>query len=147
MKKITTDILASYLQSKGIYEGYLWPSNEPTPIVCEGDVELAQAISQYYANKKDKFAILDTTNPFIVEGQLCNNEISISIKYVDGHYLIVEYTIDDYENVVATSFYSQRMGGRKLFFKQNWVPESDELCEGLDVLQPKEFVFVGFSKK
>ncbi|MBO5699233.1 MAG: TIGR04423 family type III CRISPR-associated protein [Bacteroidaceae bacterium] len=119
---------------KAKYEGYLWMSDAQNPQVLEHvDFELE---------------ISDHENPFIVEGQLWDKEQarSISIKYVDGKYIYKEYTIKNEGQVMAEvkTFYSNRMDGKKLKFKQYWREEKNEMCENMLVLQPAELVFVGF---
>ncbi len=120
---------------KSIYEGYLWYSNAQSPQVIDKEFDLT---------------IDDNHNPFIVEGQLCDvhNRHSISIKFVDGQYIIKEYdfTEDDFSNpeIEVKTFLSNRMGGKKLQFLQYWRAEKDPLCEHMEVLQSAELVFVGF---
>lgn len=123
---------------KSIYEGYLWYSNAQSPQVID--------------KEEFELTINDNHNPFIVEGQLCDvhNRHSISIKFVDGQYIINEYdfTEDDFSNpeieIEVKTFLSNRMGGKKLQFLQYWKAEKDPLCEHMEVLQSAELVFVGF---
>lgn len=123
---------------KSIYEGYLWYSDAQEP----------QVIDQ----QEFELSIADNHNPFIVEGQLCDvhNRHSISIKFVDGQYIIKEYdfTEDDFSNPEreVKTFLSNRMGGKKLQFLQYWRAEPDPLCEEMAVLQSAALVFVGFDK-
>ena len=124
---------------KSIYEGYLWYSNAQSPQVID--------------KKEFELTIDDNHNPFIVEGQLCDvhNRHSISIKFVDGQYIIKEYdfTEDDFSNpeIEVKTFLSNRMEGKKLQFLQYWRAEKDPLCEHMEVLQSAELVFVGFKTK
>ena len=133
---------------KSIYEGYLWYSNAQSPQVID--------------KEEFELTIDDNHNPFIVEGQLCDvhNRHSISIKFVDGQYIIKEYdfTEDDFSNpeievktflsnrMEVKTFLSNRMEGKKLQFLQYWRAEKDPLCEHMEVLQSAELVFVGFDK-
>jgi CRISPR type III-associated protein (TIGR04423 family) len=56
--------------------------------------------------------------------------------------------LDDLDGVKQEQmFFSHRMADRKLYFKQFWQPVNDEQCEGMQVLQPAELVFVGFNDK
>ena len=124
--------------NKPIYEGYLWYSNAQSPQVID--------------KEEFELTIDDNHNPFIVEGQLCDvhNRHSISIKFVDGQYIIKEYdfTEDDFSKpeIEVKTFLSNRMGGKKLQFLQYWRAEKDPLCEHMEVLQSAELVFVGFDK-
>lgn len=119
---------------KSKYQGYLWYSDKKEPQVLNNEVF--------------ELEISDNTNPFIIEGQLYDGKQSISIKYVDGKYLVNTYNVDNLgRDIQEPLFYSHRMDGRKLKFRQYWRPVTDELCEGMQVLQPAELVFVGFNDK
>lgn len=125
---------------KSKYEGYLWYSDSTEPKV--------------YNNKELELVLDNKHNPFIVEGQLFDSEknISISIKFVDGEYIINQYNIaeDDYNkcDVTIKEFCAHRMKDvKKLRFLQYWKETSNALCEGMSVLQPAELVFVGFIKE
>lgn len=139
---------------KAKYEGYLWYSDKKSPEVFRGDKEIC-------------FELDDRKNPFVIEGNLWDREkrISIMIKYVDGRYIVRHTNVSpkeingiseldlDYfdENAIATShktFIAHRIGGVSgLKFLQYWRAEKDEFCEGMNVLQPAELVFIGFNKK
>lgn len=119
---------------KSKYQGYLWYSDNKEPQVLNNEVF--------------ELEIADNTNPFVIEGQLFDGQKSISIKYVDGKYYVNTYDLDDLDGVKQEQmFFSHRMGDRKLYFKQFWQPVNDEQCEGMQVLQPAELVFVGFYDK
>ena len=122
---------------KSKYQGYLWYSDKSTP--------------QPINNEEFELEIADDENPFIIEGQLYdeNRKKSISIKYVDGKYLFKEYDMVKQNGVEMTEqvFYSHRMDGRQLKFNQYWRPEKDDQCCDMNVLQPAELVFVGFNDK
>lgn len=119
---------------KSKYQGYLWYSDNKEPQVLNNEVF--------------ELEIANSTNPFIIEGQLYDGKKNISIKYVGGKYLFNTYNLDDIDGEMQKQiFYSHRMAGRKLYFKQYWKPVNDEQCEGMQVLQPAELVFVGFNDK
>lgn len=119
---------------KSKYTGYLWYSNKTKPQVLN--------------NEEFELEIANSENPFIIEGQLCDEKKSISIKYVDGEYIVKTYTLSDYTDTELDAYVPNRMDGvEKLLFKRAWKAESDDLCCGMDVLQPKELVFVGFKMK
>ena len=119
---------------KAKYQGYLWYSDKNEP--------------QTLNNKEFELDIDDNNNPFIIEGQLFDGIHSMSIKNVDGHYILKCYNLNELNDVQNTEhvFISHRMGGIQLRFRQLWRPEPDQNCEGMDVLQPAEFVFIGFNK-
>lgn len=121
-------------------EGYLWYSDRDTPMVYNGE--------------KIALILNDDSNPFVIEGQLydSNTNISYSIKYVDGRYFVKEYSIDEIKSapkceVVDKYFQSHRMGGKVLHLNEVWRPAPDSFCEGMEVLQPAELVFVGFKEE
>lgn len=92
----------------------------------------------------------ERVNPFIIEGQLFDGKKSISIKYVDGKYIVKKYVLDELpdKDFTEQSFLAHRMGDVKfLKFRQYWQEQKDELCEGMPVLQPAELVFIGFNDK
>lgn len=120
----------------GKYVGYYWMSDAQKPEVIDeakqmANVELVQGQS------------------FIIEAQLYSEEqgISYSIKFVDGKHIVIvtEVTEDDLQNI--TKYVPNRMPGiAAIRFTQRWVERPDENCMGMNVLQPAEFVFVGFEK-
>lgn len=119
---------------KSKYQGYLWYSDKKEPQVLHDEVF--------------ELEIADNTNPFVIEGQLFDGQKSISIKYVDGKYIVNTYDLNTLDGVMQEqTFHSHRMEGKLLKFKQIWKNQSDELCEGMQVLQPAELVFVGFNDK
>lgn len=119
------------------FQGYIWMSDKSSPRVVS-------ALSE-------ELKLDDSSNPFIVEAQLFDtqNQISYSVKYVDGKHLCKDYPLaamgDEYTD---KEFISNRIDGvSKLKFRQYWREEKDELCENMKVLLPSEFVFVGFKTK
>jgi len=118
------------------YSGYLWQSDKTTPKVYEGE-------------KIDE-DLLQSQNPFIVEGLLYNEagKKSYSIKYADGELLIHEFCLTDvdFAQNKEKTFYTNRMKGLSIKFLDIWEAVKDELCLGMEVLQPKAQVFIGFVK-
>ena len=135
------------------YQGYLWLSDKPTPMVCYGDKTLQDVISEYVQNEGLDGSPLESVNPFVIEGILYDvtNRFSITIKYIDGVHICLSYEnvskeLANENNVILKEFHANRIKGIDiLHFLQFWRCENDdELCEGMNVLQPKELVFVGF---
>jgi len=117
------------------FDGYLWMSDKPNPIILE---------DQVFTLKVD-----ETSNPFIVEGYLLDkvNKVSYSFRYLDGEYLINKYTLDAGTQFTELKFLANRIQEKEhLFFRQYWEAVPDECCEGMEVLKPKANVFVGFKK-
>ena len=126
------------------YIGYLWMSDCECPLEFHNPTVLEKELS-----------IDNNVNPFIVEGQLyCKEgdiEMSYSIKYVDNNYFVTEYdlnmirqnyVLDDMK--LIKTFIPNRIQASKIKFAQYWKEEPDVLCEGMPVLVPGPFVFVGF---
>ena len=120
-------------------EGYLWWSDQQIP--------------QVYQNEALDICLDETTNPFVVEGQLYDKEscTSYSVKYVDGQYVIKDYKFveQDFANPdnERKYFFSNRMDGRWLKFLRYWEEIKDENCMGMPVLTFTKNVFVGFKEK
>ena len=125
------------------YVGYLWLSKSKTP----EQYLVPSDVSDFL---KD---MADDKNPFIIEGQLFSSEAnkSYSIKYVDGKHIVVEYDLTNMPNDWVFDkdkvFIPNRINVAKLKFRQYWKPEVDDFCEGMKVLQPAAFVFVGFENE
>lgn len=122
------------------YEGYLWWSNKPKPEVYQN-----QQLPEWSKEK---------ANPFIIEGQLydMSNKMSYSIRFVDGEYFIHCFDVNELntkvKDKIEKEYLSNRLDGvSKLRFIEFWRPQEDKLCEGMEVLQPAEVVFVGFKNK
>ncbi len=119
---------------KSKYQGYLWYSDKKEPQVLNNEVF--------------ELEIADNANPFVIEGLLFDGQKSINIKYVDGKYIVNTYDLNALDGVMQEQkFYSHRMDGKQLKFRQIWKEQPDELCEGMQVLQPAELVFVGFNNE
>ena len=132
----------------GSYEGYWWMSDSAQPIVAEkGDSSVADRINVFLSDS--------TANPFVIEGQLYDAVArrSVSIKYVDGQYIVHSFEVtedidgvDDrkYDHIVLKRYAANRMPGKKLRFLQYWRETPDSFCCGMPVLTPAEKVFIGF---
>lgn len=124
---------------KSIYDGYIWYSDKSKP--------------EIFQNQDFEFDADKIDNPFIIEGQLYDDQkkISYSIKFVDGKYICKKYEVESTDfnkkDVEIKTFHANRMDDLKLQFLQYWKEEDDELCEGMKVLQPAELVFIGFVKE
>ena len=120
-------------------EGYLWWSDQQKPKV--------------YQDASIDICLDEVQNPFVVEGQLYDeeNKESYSIKYVDGQYLINKYKVDDsafanQDNQIK-SYLSNRMDDHWLKFIRYWEEKEDENCMGMPVLALTKNVFVGFDER
>ena len=122
---------------KSKYEGYVWESDKQRPEILPSSGEINTDV---------------ISNPFVIEAQLIDlgkNE-SLSIKFVDCEYLVSRYNLTDYKDIDTTEeeyIPNQMPGVDKLLFKRAWRLEKDEMCQGWDVLQPAELVFVGLKKQ
>lgn len=124
---------------EAVYQGYYWMSNEDKPETLN---------NKNFSNQLDA-----SINPFIIEAQLYDDatRTSISVKYVDGEYIANSYQLperikqEEYTEQIYTAHRLEDVS--HLRFYRHWVAEVDELCEGMEVLKPKELIFAGFVGK
>ena len=120
-----------------LYEGYLWMSNAPTP-------------NEYHYDRPLDTEAFKLPAPFVAQGYLYNKDegISISIKFVDGRYLVHRFKVapTDFEDetVELLHFETLRMQSKQAAFLRYWKEQTDPLCLGLPVLVFDRLVFVGF---
>lgn len=118
------------------FDGYIWLSNSKEPKVLK--------------TEKYDFSTFEL-NPFIVEGLLYNeaSKTSIHIQHT-GEYQIFEYDLKELSQIgqlKEVSFLPHRLTGvDKVNFKQLWIAEPDENCEGMEVLKMKALIFCGIKK-
>ena len=139
------------IQIENTFEGYLWWSNQNTPIVYKGGKVFKDKTE--CDDEKREFELTDGQNPFIVEGKLYDTikRISYSIKYIDGKYLFNEYQVSpgdlNSETIDQKEYLSNRMGDRLLKVLRYWKEEPDVRCDNMKVLRMEKNVFVGFKEK
>lgn len=120
-------------------EGYLWWSDQQKPRV--------------YQDELIDICLDEAKNPFVVEGQLYDeeNKESYSIKYVDGKYHINKYKVNESDLInqdnEVKSYLSNRMDDRWLKFLRYWEEKEDENCMGMPVLTLTNNVFIGFDER
>jgi len=119
---------------KSKYEGYIWYSDEPKPKVLNSD--------------EFEIELIDVENPFIIEGQLFDGNVSIGLKYIDGQYIVNKFSLNDLGNIASEeqTYIANFDGVSGLQFRQYWREKEDKECNNMKVLQPAELVFVGFTK-
>ena len=117
------------------YVGYYWMSDNPQPILLQ--------------NQDFPEALEPNRKPFIIEAQLFDDkQVSYSVKYVDGEYLIQRWDLKadfegDFEYTEMEYEANHRLENRSLLFRQYWKAEKEELCENIKALRPHALVFVG----
>lgn len=128
------------------YVGYYWMSNSNKPKKVVGTLENELP----FTNAKE------TTNPYIVEANLyCNEGFSISVKNTGEKPIVTQIMVSKEDKGDGVSikienqdYIAHRLPGiEKVCFKQAWIAEPDENCEGMDVLQPAWRAFIGFEPK
>ena len=144
------------------YKGYLWMSDSDIPTLLNREKLRSKILITSNSGKKTGNQVTfdemkDTSNPFIIEGQLYseNANLSFSIKFVDGKHIVAMYNLNEIpktwvfnETDDLKKFAVNRMKGvSKLKFRQYWKPEPDKLCEGMEVLVPAGYVFLGFENE
>lgn len=126
------------------YSGYVWMSDSNKPIVLH--------------NEEYSLEIADDANPFVIEAQLYSSKdnVSVSVKYVDGKYIVKEYENVSPESKSDTITFKEyvanpRIGNDALLFLQYWEEKEDDNVNPLRCdmkeLRPGKLVFVGFKKK
>ncbi|NWH03870.1 TIGR04423 family type III CRISPR-associated protein [Desulfobacter latus] len=134
-KKI--DTLAPILSKA--YTGYYWLSDADHPVILENRTIQYQPV----------------LNPFIIEGRLfCDQEnTSISIRHIDGQYLIYQIFWDQVasENEISEDQLSYlaasglaAAGIKRLKFRRLWQDQKEKNCEDMRVLLPGPVGFIGF---
>lgn len=123
------------------YVGYYWLSNESKP-------RLFTSVNDLKPFEIDG----KPTNPFILEAALYSpdDNISVSIRHNDSKYLINEVNLTDYSNeqIVELSYLAHKaLECEKVNYTELWIPETDDNCEGMEVLTKKATVFTGFDKE
>lgn len=120
------------------YQGYVWLSNAAKPVVLNSEYHDFSQIG---------------INPFVIEALLwCEeDQISVVVRHT-GTYRIHEYDLKSLApgaELVEKEFLPHRLGSyiKKVKFKQLWLPEQDQNCEGLYVLTMKALIFTGFKYK
>lgn len=119
------------------YEGYIWLSDQTSPIVLD--------------NASYDFSQIGE-NPFIIEALLFCKEkdFSIMVKHT-GSYVIRKYDLKAWEAEAEATETKENLshrikGVKALKFIQFWKAEEDALCEGMPVLKLKATIFTGFKK-
>lgn len=133
-----TKIKINEIPLSSTYQGYLWWSDEDKPCVYKDEL-----LTDLPAGP---------ANPFIIEGNLWDkvNQKSYSIRFVDGEYRVNAFDLNalDGNECIQKEYLPNRLEKiKKLCFKEFWLPEKDELCEGMEVLKPAMTVFTGFQYK
>lgn len=128
------NFLAMEKIEKSKYSGYLWKSDQKKPEIIP--------------DEEREFIFDDKQNPFIVEGFLFDGKTSYSIRYVDGKHIVKKFILSELSKDFTPQTYIPSFKGVSgLKFRQYWKSEPDALCEGMEVLKPEQFVFVGFNNK
>ncbi|OQX77914.1 MAG: type III CRISPR-associated protein [Bacteroidetes bacterium 4484_249] len=120
------------------FEGYVWLSDKDKPRMLKGET--------FNFSKYE-----DGNNPFIIEALLFDKatDVSYTVRHT-GKYIIGKFNLNDYtdENFVGVEYLSHRLKDvNKVNFKQLWLPEEDENCEGMPVMKMKALIFTGFDCK
>ncbi|MBR8730655.1 hypothetical protein IX339_000085 [Porphyromonas levii] len=122
----------------GHYEGYLWLSDQHSPIVLRG--EGLGCVTSYLKQE---------INPFIIEGYIydASSGYSYSLRHLDGELQVWAFNLAEMKEMEEeeVTYLPHRITGiKKLRFSRFWVAETDEMCEGMEVLKFKYQVFKGF---
>lgn len=117
------------------WRGYVCLSGSPNIREIDGGLEPFDGLNQ--------------DNNFIFESNIYSQKLklSVSIRHLDRGWLITE--IDHMQNpsgaILVEHEYISRIK-KKMRFIEAWLPEKDELCEGMEVLKPAWMAFKGFKE-
>ena len=126
---------------KKSYTGYLWYSDQNIPVIFK-----SESLSE------SSF----TPIPFIVEGYLYSSDeegVCINIKNIDGKYYVHQVQLKEVDssrlerNAFEAIEVLKAKGIEKFKAVQFWSSETDENCQGMEVLQPSWIAFEGFEFK
>jgi len=82
---------------------------------------------------------------FIYEAHFCNASKSISIKQINGSWLVSETDISNIDAKDIQTYKSDIQDwNHNIKMAQVWEEVEDDLCEGMKVKKLKKVVFVGF---
>ena len=125
--KMDKQELERYINSLKAYEGYVQFSNRP--------------IEDIWTQKSD--ISIDTKKDFVYEAHFCNDLESISIKQINGSWLV---STTDISSVSDEDTQINHALKQNVKMAQIWQEVVDELCEGMLVKKIKKVVFAGFEK-
>lgn len=128
-------------------QGYLWHSDQTEP--------------ETYNNKPVELILDEKINPFVIEGQLYSDEEkkSISIKFIDGKYVVKTYDLDAHKfinpdsDVMTEGEEEQYIANSRLELSQPlnfirvWKTINDTINDKWETLRPTGLVFKGFGTK
>lgn len=128
-------------------QGYLWHSDQTEP--------------ETYNNKPVELILDEKINPFVIEGQLYSDEEkkSISIKFIDGKYVVKTYDLDAHKfinpdsDVMTEGEEEQYIANSRIELSQPlnfirvWKTINDTINDKWETLRPTGLVFKGFGTK
>ena len=124
--------IIDHINTLSDYEGYVQFSHRA--IDKEKDI--------FYDAKKVE---LKDEDGFIYEAHFSNKSNSVSIKQINGSFLVSEIDITNIDENDTEEFISDIEGWNyKIKMAQIWKEEADEFCEGMKVKKLKKVVFAGF---
>jgi CRISPR type III-associated protein (TIGR04423 family) len=119
-----------------LFEGYYWYSDESKPHIINGQPIPIEKL---------------TPLPFVVEANFYNEDeqTSISIKNIDGQYLITRADLKGLANLEEQSYIAHRLKDiSKIKLTCHWQEsEPDALLAGMTTLIPVWLAFTGFEKQ
>ena len=117
-----------------LFEGYYWYSNEQKPRVI-----LSPSIIQY-----DWFTDL----PFVVEANFYSPkaQLSIQVKNMDGEYAVAKMDLSQLHEIEhdKVTYIGHDLESKSYVMIEAWIPQADELLEGMESLIPAWSAFAGF---
>ncbi len=114
------------------YEGYVQFSHRP----IDKNRDIFIGISPKVENEAG----------FIYEAHFCNGTQSISIRQVNGNFIVLTTDISDISQENVQAYLTDIEACPNINMAQIWEAETDKLCEGMPVEKLQKVVFAGFVK-
>ncbi len=132
MQKSREEVI-NYINDLKDYEGYVQFSHRP--------IDLKKDIFPRSENIDEN----DTKDGFIYEAHFYNGKDSITIRQVNGHWLVSSTHFSEiYDKKNDIKSYNSIAG--KIKMAQIWKAQPDNLCKDMEVMKLQKVVFVGFEK-
>ncbi len=136
MKQRHKSIKLAEIPTDVLFDGYLWPSNEPKPKTMKAE--------------RVDMTLFQKLLPFIMEGNLWSEELSLSIQIrnVDGAYFIHQFDLSGSEQdslLDEKEYLAHDLDGvSKYRVVEAWKEQQDEMLSGMKTLVPAWTAFKGF---
>lgn len=135
MNNVYQNITIEEIPKDILFEGYYWYSNQRKP-----EVLLSPSIIQ-----QSWFTAL----PFVIEANFYSKEtqLSIQVKNIDGQYHIAKIDLSQLGDIILceATYIGHDLENYNYTMVEAWLPQEDDLLEGMETLAPAWSAFTGFT--